>query len=275
LVGAAVGAGIGAGVGAAVAASQKKPEPKPGINALNQKDVTNLITKLQGNPNAASTIATLKKYSTTQPVALVTTGTKQSVVVAQLQPPQLAKAAEALKQKPGLFKGQDVYVLQAMGINPMLAVENWSPGISPFAPGITPPPPTTAATDALSAANAKVAAANAKSTASQQALTAAQAKLSLAQAQATTTKAQAQAAYAAAVAKANVQNQAAVTAYNAALKQNAPQIAKAYNTSVAQENIELSLHSKGPTPLLHMSVTQAYNSNKQTYTPISSTLPST
>ena len=164
-----------------------------------------------------------------------------------------------------------------MGFNADLGMVQYVPGMYPFQKDVQPPiaPPTPPESSvALQAAQAKLTTLKAKAASSQAALTAAKTKLSLAQAQASTTKAQAQQAYAAAVAKQNAQNQASVDAYNPALKQNLPAVAAAYNKAVAAENIKMSIQATKTTQLLHYNVAQAYAAAKQTYTPMSTTLPS-
>ena len=220
-------------------------------------------------------------------MALVTTDSDKSVVVAQLSQDQLAQAAASLKIKPDLFVGQDQYVLQAMGLNPSLAKTPYQKGTIPFAPGIAVASSlvdqkTVSLTYKIAARNiaiakykSNLASSKLEQTTEQTLLSADKSAYSSAESKLASTKLQAQAQYAANINRINAQNQQTTSNYNEQLMNNIESIGNVYDRSVAAQNIITSQKATTSTQLLRYNVDAAYNANKMTYTPISTALPTT
>ena len=273
----AVVAGIGGLLGGLIGGLFHS-DPSPGIDWLGQDQMENMLGKLDADGKKDTpTFRTIKKGFMGQRVALVTTFQKKQVAVARLTNSQMTQAWSALEAHPKMLIGTDPFLLTAMGFNSSLSKGEYVPGMYPFQPDVQPPiaPPTPPqSSTALQAAQAKLTTLKAKALVSQTALTTAKTNLTSAQAQDAAAKAKLQTAYAAAVTAQNAKQKAAVDAYNAQLQANLPAVAAAYNKSVAGLNIQMSLKADHTIPLLHYNQAQAYAQAKQTYNPVSTTMPS-
>ena len=140
----------------------------------------------------------------------------------------------------------------------------WQQGlVSGPAPPNPPVPNTPASIAALAKYNHAKAAFTSARTAAQAAQTAA-----------TATTQQARAHYASYIAGVNRQDQQAVAAYNQQLMTQLQQYAPTYDSAMAQQNLQTAMQATKPTQLLQFNVQQAYQAQKQTYTPLSAQLPS-
>ena len=72
----------------------------------------------------------------------------------------------------------------------------------------------------------------------------------------------------------NQKNQTAVAQYNQHLLSSLQQYAPQYDAAVAQQNLQTAEQATTPTQLLQFNVQQSYQAQKQTYTPLSTQLPS-
>ena len=84
----------------------------------------------------------------------------------------------------------------------------------------------------------------------------------------------AQARYAKYITGVNQKNQTAVAQYNQHLLSSLQQYAPQYDAAVAQQNLQTAEQATKPTQLLQFNVQQSYQAQKQTYTPLSTQLPS-
>ena len=267
-------------MGAAISSANKPKSPKPGISVLPSNDVSTALKKLQKEPtkNAALINMIESAQSAGRPVFQVTTYGKKTLLQAQLSQENLAKAIAAVKANPNVYKGQSQYILQAMGLNKALAAGGTVPssilrqhmsGI----PDVTPP--TQAVQQAASTAlQGKIQAKMQPFLTAKGDLQTAQQRLQQSRSAAANAATVAQARYAKYITGVNQKNQTAVAQYNQHLLSSLQQYAPQYDAAVAQQNLQTAEQATKPTQLLQFNVQQSYQAQKQTYTPLSTQLPS-
>ena len=125
-VAAATGAAIGAAAAGGIILAYESAHPRePSITQLTSQQLSSTLGKLINSsirtPAITKTINSLANaFAVGSPVYNVYNGTTTSVV-AQLSNKDLIKAQASYNSNPNVFKGQDVNVLTAMGLNPNLS----------------------------------------------------------------------------------------------------------------------------------------------------------
>ena len=154
-VAAATGAAIGAAAAGGIILAYESAHPRePSITPLTSQQLSSTLGQLINSsirtPAITKTINSLANaFAIGSPVYNVYNGTTTSVV-AQLSTADLIKARESYNSNPNIFKGQDVNVLTAMGLNPNLSKGSITGNF--YNSNVANPPPARATAQARAAA---------------------------------------------------------------------------------------------------------------------------